>query len=134
MKKGGGGAPTGKVADAINKSFGSYDNFRKEFTVAANTAFGSGWAWLVSDGNGLKVVKTIGADLPITDGLVSTWLTMEYIICGLELTVCGCWCLLLFYRCFSHDTDPVTTRNPSSSSSKYQHGHITMITTIGPQY
>lgn len=71
MKKGGGGAPTGKVADAINKSFGSYDNFRKEFVTAANTAFGSGWAWLVSDGKGnLKVVKTIGADVPVTDGLV----------------------------------------------------------------
>jgi len=70
MKKGGGGAPTGKIADAITNSFGSYDNFRKEFVTAANTAFGSGWAWLVSDGSGLKVVKTIGADLPITEGLV----------------------------------------------------------------
>jgi Fe-Mn family superoxide dismutase len=43
MKKGGGGEPTGKLADMINKAFGSFENFKKEFATAGNTAFGSGW-------------------------------------------------------------------------------------------
>ena len=61
MKPGGGGKPSGALAAAIDKDFGSFDNFRKEFTVAANTAFGSGWAWLVKTPSGaLKVTKTIG--------------------------------------------------------------------------
>mmetsp|Transcript_16670 Transcript_16670/g.28224 ORF Transcript_16670/g.28224 Transcript_16670/m.28224 type:complete len:231 (-) Transcript_16670:15-707(-) len=67
MKSGGGGAPSGDLAAAIDKDFGSYENFRKEFTVAANTAFGSGWAWLVKTPTGLKVEKTIGANNPLTD-------------------------------------------------------------------
>jgi superoxide dismutase, Fe-Mn family len=73
LKANGGGAPTGKVADMITASFGSYDAFRKEFATAANTAFGSGWGWLVYDpkAKAVKVVKTIGADNPITDGMVS---------------------------------------------------------------
>lgn len=66
LKPGGGGLPTGALAAAIDKDFGSFDNFRKEFTVAANTAFGSGWAWLVKTPSGLKVMKTIGADNPLT--------------------------------------------------------------------
>lgn len=71
IKANGGGKPTGKVAAAIDASFGSYDNFRKEFVTAANTQFGSGWAWLVQDKAGaLKVVKTGNADVPVTDGLV----------------------------------------------------------------
>mmetsp|Transcript_298 Transcript_298/g.443 ORF Transcript_298/g.443 Transcript_298/m.443 type:complete len:231 (+) Transcript_298:72-764(+) len=54
------------LCDKINASFGSYDNFRKEFAEAANTVFGSGWAWLVSDAKGnLSVRKTIGADNPM---------------------------------------------------------------------
>lgn len=60
------------MAKAIDQSFGSYEDFRKQFVTAANTAFGSGWAWLVSDKKGkLQVLKTIGAENPITDGLVS---------------------------------------------------------------
>lgn len=56
MKAGGGGQPpSGKLMDMINKDFGSYDAFRKEFVTAANTAFGSGWAWLVKTPAGLKV-------------------------------------------------------------------------------
>ena len=60
----GGGAPSGEVGDAIGSAFGSYDKFAEEFTEAAKTQFGSGWAWLVDDG-GLKVMKTPNADLPL---------------------------------------------------------------------
>lgn len=68
----GGGIPdenkhTKLLVEKINASFGSYAEFRKQFAEAANTAFGSGWAWLVSDSKGnLSVVKTIGADNPMT--------------------------------------------------------------------
>lgn len=55
MKPNGGGLPSGKLLELINKDFGSYDNFRKEFTTAALTAFGSGWAWLSMTPSGLKV-------------------------------------------------------------------------------
>jgi superoxide dismutase len=56
MKQGGGGQPApGRLLDMINKDFGSFDAFRKEFANAANTAFGSGWAWLVQTPAGLKV-------------------------------------------------------------------------------
>ena len=61
----GGGEPTGAVADAIGSAFGSYDEFRKKFTEAATTQFGSGWAWLADDGSGLKIMKTANADLPL---------------------------------------------------------------------
>ncbi len=61
----GGGEPTGEVADAINSAFGSVQAFREEFTDAAKTQFGSGWAWLVHDGSGLKVMKTLNADMPL---------------------------------------------------------------------
>jgi len=77
MKKSGGGAPTGKLAEAIDAAFGSYDDFKKEFAVAGNTAFGSGWAWLCKDKDGkLSVTKTIGAGNPMTDGLTPI-LTMD---------------------------------------------------------
>jgi len=65
MRPGGGGPPQGKVADAIGSAFGSYENFRSEFTQAAMTQFGSGWAWLVDDGFGLRIMKTSNADLPM---------------------------------------------------------------------
>ncbi len=65
MAPDGGGAPQGEVADAIAQAFGSYDEFRKQFTEAAMTQFGSGWAWLADDGSGLKVMKTPNADLPL---------------------------------------------------------------------
>jgi len=64
MKKGGGGAPTARIADKINADFGSYDAFRTAFSTAALGQFGSGWAWLVNDAGKLKIVKTANADGP----------------------------------------------------------------------
>lgn len=66
LKPKGGGQPTGAIANAIKESFGGYDAFRKEFTEAAITQFGSGWAWLVKDGGKLKIVKTPNAETPLT--------------------------------------------------------------------
>jgi Fe-Mn family superoxide dismutase len=71
----GGGAPQGEVGEAINSAFGSYDAFASEFTEAAKTQFGSGWAWLVDDG-GLKIMKTPNADLPLKHG-VKALLTID---------------------------------------------------------
>ncbi len=65
MKPNGGGAPTGALADKINGSFGSLDAFVTEFKTAATTQFGSGWAWLVQDGDSLKVTKTPNAENPL---------------------------------------------------------------------
>jgi len=68
MKPGGGGSPSGAVASAIDAAFGSYDKFAEEIAAAAATQFGSGWAWLVSEGGALKVAKTANAETPITNG------------------------------------------------------------------
>ena len=68
MKPNGGGAPTGDLAQAITRDFGSLDKFKEEFTNAAITQFGSGWAWLVLDGGKLSVMKTANADLPLKHG------------------------------------------------------------------
>ncbi|EKQ69800.1 superoxide dismutase [Leptolyngbyaceae cyanobacterium JSC-12] len=68
LKPGGGGAPTGELAERINKDFGSFDKFKEEFSNAAATQFGSGWAWLVEDNGTLKVTKTPNAVNPIAEG------------------------------------------------------------------
>ena len=68
MKSNGGGAPSGALADKINADFGSYENFVAEFTKAATTQFGSGWAWLVLDNGTLKITKTSNAETPIAVG------------------------------------------------------------------
>jgi superoxide dismutase, Fe-Mn family len=68
LKPNGGGKPTGAMAALIDKSFGDYDTFKKELANAAVTQFGSGWAWLVKDGDVLKVVKTSNAEVPFTKG------------------------------------------------------------------
>jgi Fe-Mn family superoxide dismutase len=68
LKPNGGGAPTGDLADAINRDFGSFDEFKKQFAAAAGGQFGSGWGWLVLDGGKLKVVSTGNADLPMKHG------------------------------------------------------------------
>jgi Fe-Mn family superoxide dismutase len=65
MAPGGGGEPTGDVAEKINSAFGSYADFRSQFADAATTQFGSGWAWLADDGSGLQIMKTANADLPL---------------------------------------------------------------------
>ncbi|HYG19479.1 MAG TPA: superoxide dismutase [Ohtaekwangia sp.] len=67
MKPNGGGTPDGKVADAINGAFGSFDKFKEQFAQAGATRFGSGWAWLVKDGNKLKVGSTPNQDNPLMD-------------------------------------------------------------------
>jgi superoxide dismutase, Fe-Mn family len=68
MKPNGGGAPTGELAAKIDASFGSLDKFKEEFKAAATTQFGSGWAWLIKDGDGLKITKTSNAENPIAHG------------------------------------------------------------------
>jgi Fe-Mn family superoxide dismutase len=63
----GGNAPGGKVADAINAKWGSYDKFKEEFTKSAVGNFGSGWTWLVSKGDGsVDIVNTSNAGTPLT--------------------------------------------------------------------
>jgi Fe-Mn family superoxide dismutase len=68
MKPGGGGAPSGEVAAAIDASFGSMDKFKEEFKNACVTQFGSGWGWLVADGGKLSVMKTPNAENPMAHG------------------------------------------------------------------
>jgi len=65
MAPGGGGAPTQELGEKINSAFGSYDEFRKQFSEAAATQFGSGWAWLIETNNGLGIMKTANADNPL---------------------------------------------------------------------
>jgi len=68
MKAKGGGKPTGELAKRIEASFGSVENCKAELTKAATTQFGSGWAWLVQDGDKLTIMKTSNADTPIVHG------------------------------------------------------------------
>lgn len=72
MSPDGGGEPTGALADAINTCFGSVAKFKEEFTQAALTQFGSGWAWLVKKADGsLAIEKTANADTPLTKGVTA---------------------------------------------------------------
>ena len=68
MKPAGGGKPVGKLAEMIDKSFGSYEAFATAFQTAGLAQFGSGWVWLVQDGETLKIVKTSNADTPAAHG------------------------------------------------------------------
>lgn len=63
----GGDKPSGELASAIDSQFGSFDKFKEEFSNAAATRFGSGWAWLVVTGDGLKVSSTPNQDNPLMD-------------------------------------------------------------------
>jgi len=67
LKPNGGGAPTGKLAEAINAAFGGFDAFKAEFSKTAIGTFGSGWAWLVQRADGsLALVSTSNAATPLT--------------------------------------------------------------------
>ena len=68
MKPSGGGEPSGALADAIKRDFGSFADFKKQFAEAAVKQFGSGWAWLVKEGDKLKITTTGNAETPITKG------------------------------------------------------------------
>jgi len=59
---------TGKLAEMINETFGSFDKFKEEFSTKAATLFGSGWAWLVLDNGQLKITGTSNAGSPLTEG------------------------------------------------------------------
>lgn len=66
----GGGEPKGRTAELINQAFGSFSAFKEQFSQAAATTFGSGWAWLVQDDSGaLKIISTSNAGTPMTEGL-----------------------------------------------------------------
>lgn len=68
----GGGEPVGALADAITKTFGSFEQFKEKFTQASITTFGSGWAWLVQDAKGnLSIISTSNAGTPMTEGLTA---------------------------------------------------------------
>ncbi|MBM7664310.1 Fe-Mn family superoxide dismutase [Solibacillus kalamii] len=65
---GGSNTPVGEVAAAIDTKFGSFDAFKEEFAKAATTRFGSGWAWLIVDGDGVAVTSTPNQDSPVMEG------------------------------------------------------------------
>jgi Fe-Mn family superoxide dismutase len=68
MKKNGGGQPAGELSKAIDAKFGSFAAFKDQFTKAAAGQFGSGWAWLVSDRDGLGIQSTPNQDSPLSEG------------------------------------------------------------------
>ncbi|HMU90304.1 MAG: superoxide dismutase [Fe] [Pseudomonadales bacterium] len=74
----GGGAPTGKIAEAINKAFGSFDDFKAKFNDMAVNNFGSSWTWLVKKADGsLDIVNTSNAATPLTDANLTALLTVD---------------------------------------------------------
>ena len=68
MSPDGGGLPSGKIGQAIDNKFGSFENFKSEFTKAAGTRFGSGWAWLCDCSGELKICSTPNQDNPLMEG------------------------------------------------------------------
>lgn len=64
----GGGSPSGDLASAIDRAFGSFESFQEKFTAAATGRFGSGWAWLSVTGSGLEVSSTPNQDTPLMEG------------------------------------------------------------------
>ena len=77
MTPNGGGAPTGKIAELIDRDFGSYDAFKDAFAKAGATQFGSGWAWLILRDGKLEITKTANAETPLTEDGVTPLLTMD---------------------------------------------------------
>ncbi|MFN2745317.1 MULTISPECIES: superoxide dismutase SodA [Bacillus] len=64
----GGGVPSGELAEAIDKKFGSFDQFKEDFAAAAAGRFGSGWAWLVVNNGELEITSTPNQDSPLSEG------------------------------------------------------------------
>jgi Fe-Mn family superoxide dismutase len=69
MSPAGGGKPSDELADLIDNSFGGFDKFKDQFAAAAVARFGSGWVWLLQDGNSLKITSTPNQDSPIMEGI-----------------------------------------------------------------
>ncbi len=85
MKKDGGGEPSGEVADAINKAFGSYNDFKEKFGSAAKTHFASGWAWLSVNMGNLEIESTPNHDTPVSQGkkpilVIDVWEHSYYLL------------------------------------------------------
>eukprot|EP00892_Ulva_mutabilis_P005979 jgi/Ulvmu1/3753/UM174_0011.1 len=77
MSPSGGGAPSGVLAEAIDKAFGSFDEFKAQFAAAGATQFGSGWAWLIANKDGtVEIDKTPNAVCPMVEGKTAI-LTMD---------------------------------------------------------
>lgn len=70
LTPGGPKQPVGNLAKAIEATFGSFDKFKEQFTTAATTRFGSGWAWLVKSGGKLEVYSTANQDSPYMEGKI----------------------------------------------------------------
>lgn len=68
MSPNGGGEPSGALAEAIKKTFGSFEQFKEKFTQAAIGRFGSGWAWLVVNNGQLEIMSTPNQDSPLMEG------------------------------------------------------------------
>ena len=77
MRPNGGGAPSGQLAEMIDRDFGSLDGFKDACAKAGATQFGSGWAWLVLKDGKLEVRKTLNAETPLTEAGVTPLLTMD---------------------------------------------------------
>ncbi|MGD8379334.1 MAG: Fe-Mn family superoxide dismutase [Gammaproteobacteria bacterium] len=78
MSPNGGGKPSGDLAEAIDKAFGSFDDFKKEFIAQSGANFGSGWGWLVKKDDGsLAIVETDDADTPIAHGGMTPLMTCD---------------------------------------------------------
>jgi Fe-Mn family superoxide dismutase len=68
LTPGGSSQPTGELAAAIDSAFGSFEKFKEEFEAAGAGRFGSGWAWLVKDGNSVSIMSTPNQDSPVMEG------------------------------------------------------------------
>jgi len=77
MGPGKGGTPVGNLAQAITGAFGGFDQFKEKFTAAGAVRFGSGWAWLLKNGNSLEITSTANQDSPVMEG--------KYPVIGLDV-------------------------------------------------